>query len=84
MDVVVIIGLVAAVLTSLSGIPQLIQAFKTKSTKDLSFGMIIMLTIGFTLWLIYGVITKDIPIITANVITMAIGIPILILKFKYK
>lgn len=84
MDPVVIIGLVAAILTSTAGLPQLIKSIKTKSTKDLSLGMILMLSVGFVLWLTYGIITKDIPIITANLITMATGIPLVILKIKYK
>ena len=84
MDWLLTLGLVAAVFTTSAGIPQLIKAIKTKSTKDLSLGMFIILSIGVLLWLIYGIITKDAPIIVANAIALVGSLSLLVLKLKYK
>lgn len=84
MDWLLVLGLTAAIFTTSSGIPQLIKAAKTKSTKDLSLGMFVILSIGVLLWLIYGIITKDAPIIAANAITLIGSLSLLMLKIKYK
>ena len=84
MDWLLTLGLVAAVFTTSAGIPQLIKAIKTKSTKDLSLGMFIILSIGVLLWLIYGVITKDTPIVVANAIALVGSLSLLVLKLRYK
>jgi len=84
MDWLLVLGLTAAVFTTSAGIPQLIKAIKTKSTKDLSLGMFIILSIGVLLWLIYGIITKDAPIIVANTIALVGSSSLLVLKLKYK
>ena len=62
MDWLLVLGLVAAVFTTSAGIPQLIKAIKTKSTKDLSLGMFIILSIGVLLWLIYGLGPEEVTL----------------------
>ena len=84
MDFVLILGLVAAALTSLSGLPQLVKSIKKKSTTDLSTLMLVVLIIGFILWLVYGFTVKDTPIIAANVVALSIITSILVLKIKYR
>ncbi len=84
MDWLLVLGLVAATLTTSAGIPQLIKIIKTKSTGDISLGMFVILTLGVFLWLIYGIIVKDIPIIAANTVSLVVSLSLLILKLKYK
>lgn len=79
-----ILGLVAAVLTTLSFLPQVIKVIKTKHTADLSLSMYSLFFVGVFLWLIYGIILKSLPIILANGITLILSGIILILKIKYK
>ncbi len=83
MDYVVILGLVAATFTTLAYLPQAIKAWRTRSTKDLSFGMFLMFAIGVSLWLIYGILIKDIPLIAANAVTSVLAFSILIMKIRY-
>jgi MtN3 and saliva related transmembrane protein len=83
MSNIAILGLVAGALTTISAIPQALKAFKTKKTTDLSLGMYILVTAGIILWLVYGLIIKDIPLIAANVVTLALNIFILLLKIRY-
>jgi MtN3 and saliva related transmembrane protein len=54
MDYMTIIGLAAAALGGISLFPQLLKVLKTKSTKDISLGMIIIFSSSIFLWLVYG------------------------------
>ena len=84
MDTFTIIGLVAAICTTISFLPQVIRIIKTKHTKDLSLAMYSILTIGLFLWLVYGILVKDLPVIIANSISLLCAAIILVLKIKYK
>ncbi|OIO20143.1 MAG: hypothetical protein CO029_03930 [Candidatus Magasanikbacteria bacterium CG_4_9_14_0_2_um_filter_41_10] len=84
MNIVTIIGLLAATGTTISFLPQAIKTIKTKETKDLSVGMYVVLTTGVFLWLVYGIILNDIPLIAANAVTFIFTSTILILIIKYK
>ena len=84
MNYITVLGLIAAFCTTVSYLPQAIKTIKTKQTKDLSLGMYLILTIGVLLWLVYGFLVKDIPIIFANAITLLFTGIILILKIKYR
>jgi MtN3 and saliva related transmembrane protein len=78
------LGLVAGTLTTLSFLPQLLKAWKSRSTHDISIGMFSMLAVGVLLWLIYGLVTTDIPVIAANAITLVFVALILALKLRYR
>ena len=77
-----IIGNIAAILTSVSFLPQAIKILKTKDTKSISLPMYIMFVVGVLLWLIYGFLRNDIPLILANIVTLSLAG--LILWFKVK
>jgi MtN3 and saliva related transmembrane protein len=84
MDYTQILGLAAATLTTISGLPQLIKILKLKETRDLSLEMYLLMFTGITLWFIYGIIKKDLPLIIGNIITLFITGIIIGLKLKYK
>ncbi|MBI3583484.1 MAG: SemiSWEET transporter [Deltaproteobacteria bacterium] len=84
MKITTVIGLVAATITTLSFIPQLIKTWKLKETKDISLLMFVTLGVGIILWIIYGFILWDLPLILANGITFIFVLVILFFKFKYK
>jgi MtN3 and saliva related transmembrane protein len=84
MDAITIIGLVAALFTTISLLPQLIKVYKTKSTKDISTGMFALFGSGVLLWFIYGVYLSNLPIIIANSTAFIQAVIILIFKVKYK
>lgn len=84
MSFINILGIIAAIFTTSSLIPQLIQIIKTKSTKGVSFSMFALFLGGLFFWLIYGILIKSFPIIISNVTSMIIDIIILVYKFKYK
>jgi MtN3 and saliva related transmembrane protein len=83
MDEAMILGVTAGTLTTVAFIPQLAQALKSKSTGDLSWGMVLTFTIGVLLWLIYGIWIDSLPVILANAVTLLLQLGIVSLKIKY-
>ena len=81
---VTILGLVAGTLTTLSFLPQLLKAWKSRSTHDISIGMILLLAVGIMLWIFYGIVTADVPVIVANAVTLVFVSLILALKLRYR
>ncbi|MCW7472478.1 hypothetical protein CH354_09145 [Leptospira levettii] len=65
-----LIGYVAAFLTTVSFLPQVLRVVMTKQTRDISRNMYIMFFFGVVLWFVYGVLKSDFPIILANVVTL--------------
>jgi MtN3 and saliva related transmembrane protein len=84
MDAVTILGLLAAALTTVAFLPQVIKNWKTRSAGDLSFGTFGLFTAGLVLWLIYGLIIDNIPIIASNVVTLALNLVNLVQMVKYR
>ena len=72
------LGYFAGLLTVASFVPQVIRTWKTRNTRDLSFGMFALLVTASSLWIIYGIIIKDWPVILTNtgmvLLTGAIGV----------
>ncbi len=66
MDYIQVIGLLAALFTTIANIPQAVKVIKTRSTKSLSAPTYAMLFLGMSLWVAYGILKKDVPIILAN------------------
>ncbi|CAN5569415.1 SemiSWEET transporter [soil metagenome] len=79
-----IIGYIAAFCTTFAYLPQAIKTINTKHTADLSLPMAILLEIGIFIWLIYGILINDYPIIGANAVTFIFTTIILVMKLKYK
>lgn len=78
------IGFVAGFLTSIAAIPQLIHTIKTKQTRDLSLWQPLLLSVGVFLWLVYGFLISDMPIIIANIVPLLCNMLLTIIKIKSK
>ena len=83
MLITTLIGLAAACCTTVSFLPQVIKAWRTQSTRDVSFAMFTLLVTRNSLWLVYGALIGDLPIVVANVITLGLVGAILALKLRY-
>lgn len=81
--IITIIGLLAGALTTIAFVPQVLKTWRTKSTDDLSLGMYLIFCCGVILWLTYGIIKNDLPIILANGVTLVLALSILLLKMIY-
>jgi len=78
-----IIGIAAGVLTTAAFLPQLVRVIRTKHTKDLSLLTFSLFSLGVFLWLIYGILLKELPIILANAFTLVFAMLIVIMKIKH-
>ncbi|MGH8006631.1 MAG: SemiSWEET family sugar transporter [Candidatus Binatia bacterium] len=83
MDFTTVLGLLAGALTTISFIPQLTKIRRTKSAEDISTSMFVTFCAGVALWLIYGIMNRDLAVIAANFVTLLLALMILILKAKY-
>lgn len=84
MDILTILGFVAAVLTTGAGVPQFIKTVRTRHTESLSIHTYIMLALGIPLWIIYGIFKKDLPLTISNFMVLIPVLVILGLKLRNK
>lgn len=78
-----IFGLMAGLVTSAGFIPQLIRGYRTKKLDDISYFMPIVLTIGLTLWFIYGYLMGALAIMVANAFGVGCCLTLVTMKKKY-
>lgn len=83
MDFINILGFTAATLTTFAFLPQVLQVWRSRSTKDISLPMLVTFIAGITLWLVYGLLVKAAPIYIANGVTLILNLTILRFKLKY-
>lgn len=84
MNLINILGFMAAAFTTIAYLPQVVKTYKSRSASDLSLGTFSMLTTGLLLWLIYGWLSHNQPIIFANLMTLMLAASLLYMKFKFK
>jgi MtN3 and saliva related transmembrane protein len=77
------VGSFAAILTTLAFIPQAIHSYKTRDLSGISLPMYFIFTTGVAMWLFYGLLKLDWPIIIANAITVCLAGMVLLLKVKH-
>lgn len=77
-----LIGMLAAMLTTVSFLPQAILTCRTGNTEGISLSMYLLFTVGVAGWLVYGILVASIPVITANAITLIIASIILGMKLR--
>lgn len=78
-----IIGMAAAVITTLCWVPQAIKVIRTRETAAISLIMYVMLATGIALWLAYGLLIMSWPLIGANAVTFVLVMAILAMKLRY-
>ena len=77
-------GYAAAILTTVSFVPQAILTLRTRNVSGISLGMYSCFTAGVALWLVYGISLGQWPLILANAITLALASVILWTKIRYR
>jgi MtN3 and saliva related transmembrane protein len=78
------IGILAGIFTSTSLLPQLIKLIRNKKAEDISLFFLIALFIGISLWIVYGFMRQDIPIIATNCFSFLVNVAMIVLGIKYK
>jgi MtN3 and saliva related transmembrane protein len=83
MNSVTLLGLAAAFCSTFAFLPQVIKTWRTRSTADISLGMFALLVSGIMLWLAYGILLQDLPLIAANGVTLVFAATILYFKVRH-
>jgi MtN3 and saliva related transmembrane protein len=83
MEGVTLLGLIAGTLTTVSVLPQVVKAWKTRHTKDVSLIMFLILFTGVALWFVYGLLIGDVPVVVANGITMVFVMTMIVFKIRF-
>jgi len=79
-----LVGILAGILTSSSLIPQLVKIIKTKKAEDISMPMLLILFVGVGLWVFYGVLGRDWPIIITNSVSLILNLVVLLFSYVYR
>ncbi len=78
-----IVGAAGAALTTLCWLPQALKVVREKDTRALSLPATVAFTCGVALWLAYGLAIDDWPLIGSNAVTLALMLPIVVMKVRY-
>ena len=84
MDLANFIGTAGGIVSSITFLPQVIKIWKTKSAKDLSMMTLFFLILNVSLWLTYGVMRTDYPLMITNGIVLCMILCMVYFKIKYK
>ena len=78
------VGLVAGFVTTVAFVPQVWKIWKSKSAKDVSLRTYLAFSTGVALWLVYGVMKQEPPIIIWNAITLVLSVAIVAMKLRFR
>lgn len=76
-------GFIGGASTTAAFIPQVAKTYRSRSVKDLSLLMYLVLAVGVSCWLLYGLGIGSMPVIAANAVTLVLVISVLAMKIKY-
>ena len=77
------LGLLAAALTTAANVPQVLKAWRTRETRDLSLKMTLILASGLALWVVYGILQSDSVIAVANAAGLLLALSLTQLKLRF-
>jgi MtN3 and saliva related transmembrane protein len=76
------LGTTAAILTSISFVPQVLKILKTRNTSGISLIMYALFVSGVACWLVWGLMLHQTPVVIANAVTLVLSSAVLILKIR--
>ena len=78
-----VLGYLAATLTTVAFVPQAWRTFRTKDVSGISTRMYSVFTVGVAVWLAYGIVLGEVPMMVANTLTLVLACAVLVMKLKY-
>ena len=84
MEGIEILGMAAGTISSVTFLPQVIKTWQTKSAKDISLWMFLLVTLSVIMWLVYGIFKESIPIIYTNSAVLLMSMIMLYFKWKFR
>jgi MtN3 and saliva related transmembrane protein len=82
-DLTTMVGFLAGLATTAANLPQVWKTYRNKSAEGLSFRMLLTLAIGVGLWIIYGFLSKSLPLIVTNAVVLLLILSLLGMKLKF-
>jgi MtN3 and saliva related transmembrane protein len=82
LDAIEAVGIVAGVLTTSAFVPQAIKTWRTRSARDFSVALLVLLVVGNSLWLTYGALKGSMGLVAANIVTVPLTMFILLVKLR--
>ena len=79
-----LLGMVAGTLTGIAAIPQVVRTLRTRHTRDISVWQPLLLSIGVALWIVYGMLIHNLPLILTNIIPLVCNALLTGLKLYYR
>ena len=83
MNTATLIGLLAGSMTTTAWLPQVVKAFRTRSTQDFSFGWFALFGVGVVFWLVYGIAVSAVAVILPNALTLLLVLSLFTLKVRH-
>ena len=83
MAIEILVSAVAATLTTTAFLPQALHIIRHKDTRAISLHMYVAFAAGVSLWLVFGILIANWPIIVSNAITLGLALAIIAMKLKY-
>ena len=84
MDLTLVLGLAAGFLTTAAFVPQVWKIWKSKSADDVSLPAFIAFAVGVAMWMAYGFLRQEAPIVIWNAITLVLALAIVVMKVRFK
>ena len=78
------VGTAAGFVSTITFLPQVIKIWRTKSAKDLSSLTLFFLFLNVSLWLLYGILVNDYPIMGTNGIVLSMIIAMIYFKYRFR
>jgi MtN3 and saliva related transmembrane protein len=82
-ELTTIVGFIAGLVTTAANLPQVWKTYRAKSGEGLSFRMLLTLAVGLVLWIIYGIMSKSLPLIVANAVVLLLILGLIGMKLKF-
>jgi MtN3 and saliva related transmembrane protein len=79
-----LVGYVAAFFTTFALFPQIVRIWKLKEARDISIFLPLMSSTGSALWLIYGIMIDEMPVIVANAVSLVFALTVLFVTLKFR
>ena len=78
------LGLLAGTITTAAAIPQVVRTYRTRHVRDISIWQPVLLNVGMSLWLMYGIALGDIPLIVANAVSLICYTALIAMKILFR
>ena len=83
MAIEILVSAVAATLTTAAFLPQALHIIRHKDTRAISLHMYVAFAAGVLLWMVFGILIANWPIIVSNAITLGLALAIIAMKLKF-